>query len=173
MKDRRADIAGGTDQVLVNLARAVQTLDAAGIPLDATLGETQFAMRDGKRVPLHGGTGVDGVTNVVTWGSLTSTSDPVVRDLKREKVAAGSTLNRLDGETGYPVNFGTSFLLALAYTDDGPTAKAFLTYSNTENPKNPDYATATERFSAKKWRKVAFTEKQVEADTTSTVNVRG
>lgn len=168
-----AAATGGTDQVLVNLARAVQTLEAAGIPLDATLGETQFAMRDGKRVPLHGGTGVDGVTNVVTWGSLTSTSDPVVRDLKREKVAAGSTLNRLDGETGYPVNFGTSFLLALAYTDDGPTAKAFLTYSNTEIPKNPDYVTATERFSAKKWRTVAFTEKQVEADTTSTVNVRG
>ncbi|HNH95909.1 MAG TPA: penicillin acylase family protein, partial [Microthrixaceae bacterium] len=164
---------GGTDQVLVNLARAVQTLGAAGIPLDATLGDAQFAMRDGKRIPLHGGTGVDGVTNIVTWSSLYSTLDPAVLNLKREKVAAGSTLNGLDGETGYPVNYGTSFLLALAYTDDGPKAKAFLTYSNTENRKNPDYVTATERFSAKKWRDVAFTADQIEAATTSTTNVRG
>ena len=168
-----AAASGGTDQVLVNLARAVQTLGAAGIPLDATLGDAQFAMRDGKRIPLHGGTSVDGVTNIVTWSSLYSILDPAVLNLKREKVAAGSTLNGLDGETGYPVNYGTSFLLALAYTDDGPQAKAFLTYSNTENRKNPDYVTATERFSAKKWRDVAFTADQIEAATTSTTNVRG
>ncbi|MBS1839093.1 MAG: penicillin acylase family protein [Actinobacteria bacterium] len=168
-----APATGGTDQVLVNLARAVQTLEAAGIPLDATLGDAQFAMRDGHRVPLHGGTAVDGVTNVVTWGSLSSSEDPAVLGVKRENVVAGSTLNRLDGQTGYPVNFGTSFLLALAYTDQGPKAKAFLTYSNTEDRKNPDYLAATEQFSAKRWRTVDFTEQQIKADTTSTVTVRG
>lgn len=159
--------------MLVNLARAVQTLDKAGIALDATLGSAQFAVRDGRHVPLHGGNAVDGVTNVVTGGSLTSTADPAVRDPKLERIAAGSGLIRYDGETGYPINFGTSFLLALAYTDDGPTAKAFLTYSNTEDRKNPDYVVATEQFSAKKWRDVAFTEPQIKAATLRTAQVKG
>ena len=161
------------DVVLERLARAVQTLDAVGLPVDVTLGDAQFAMRDGERIPIHGGNAADGTTNIVGWGSGWSILDPALDDPTRERIVEGSGLATLGDETGYPVNNGTSFLMALAYTDDGPQAQVFLTYSDTEDRSADDYTAATERFSAKDWRTVDFTASDVEADTRSTVTVRG
>ena len=165
--------ASGDDPVLVNLARAVQTLQAAGFPVDATLAETQFALRNGTRVPMHGGEGIDGTTNVVSFGNLTSTADPAVVDAKKERLVAGSALWSLDGERGYPVTFGTSFLLAVELTPKGPKAKSFLTYSDTEDRSSPDYLAATERFARKQWRDVDFTAAQVRAKALRTETVQG
>jgi acyl-homoserine-lactone acylase len=164
---------GGRDPVLANLARAVLVLDEAGVELDATLGEVQFADRNGTIVPIHGGEGRDGVTNVVGWGTGWSTLDPALRDRERTPYVAGSSLADLDGTTGYPINNGTSFLMALAYTDAGPRAKAFLTYGNPGDGESPLFTEATEAFSDKAWRTVAFTEEDVAEATVSTTTVRG
>ncbi|MGH9112105.1 MAG: penicillin acylase family protein [Acidimicrobiales bacterium] len=165
--------AGGSDPVLENLARAVQVLQVAGLPIDATLGEVQFARRDGETIPIHGGDARDGTTNIVGYGSGASILDPALADVKREPVAPGSSLARVDGETGYLINNGTSFMMALELTDDGPHAKVFLTYGNTEDRSSDVYTEATERFSAKEWRDVAFTDEQIEDEATSTKTVRG
>lgn len=149
--------AGGDDPILVNLARAVQTLDRAEIPLDASLGDTQFTMRGDLRVPIHGGAGREGVTNMVDPRSDHSILDPDLAEVERELLVAGSPLTRLDGEVGYPVTGGSSFVLALAYGDAGPEAKAFLVYGNTEDRSADTYAEVTEQFSRKAWRDVAFT----------------
>jgi len=88
----------------------------------------------------------------------------------------GSSLVEVTGDvttTGYRINQGTSFLLALAYGPDGPQARAMLTCSDTEDRTNPDYVGETERFSAKQWRDVAFTTDQVRDAAVSTVVVRG
>jgi acyl-homoserine-lactone acylase len=161
------------DPVLVNLARAVQVLAEAGIAVDAPLGDVQFALRDGERVPIHGGDNRDGTTNIVGFGGGAPVLDPALIDRERELIAPGSSLGRVDGEVGYVINNGTSFLLALAFTDDGPQAKVFLTYSNTEDRSAADYTEATERFSAKDWRDVAFTDDRIQAELVSTVTVRG
>lgn len=166
--------AGGADPVLENLARAVQALDAAGLEPDVTLGEAQFALRNGEKVPIHGGSGVDGTTNVVGFGSSASIMDPALDELSRERVAVGSQLATIDDEdAGYLINNGTSFLMALAFTDEGPQAKVFLAYSDTEDRESDDYVAATRRFSEKDWRAVAFTEDDVADDTRSTTTVRG
>ena len=167
--------AGGptADPVLQNLARAVQVLDLAGIPVDATLGDAQFALRDGERVPIHGRNAVDGTTNVVGFGRGWSILDPGLTGLTRELVAPGSTLARTEGEAGYLVNNGTSFLLALAFTDDGPRARTFLTYGDSEDRSSPDYLDATQRFSDKEWRDVPFTSDEVDEATTDIATVRG
>jgi len=159
---------GGPDPVLVNLATAVQALDKAGLEVDVPLGDVQFALRDGKRIPIHGGNFFDGTTNVVGRGGRTSASilDDAIPD-----VPGG--LDDTDGDPGYGVDNGTSFLLALAFTKDGPQAKAFLTYGNTEDRKDPLYTEATERFSRKEWRDVPLTEKAIEEAATSTVTVKG
>jgi acyl-homoserine-lactone acylase len=159
--------------VLQNLARAVQVLEVAGVPVDATLGEVQFALRAGERVPIHGGNSADGTTNVVGFGSGGTVLDPEITGLSRELVAPGSSLATLDGETGYPINNGTSFLLALAFTEDGPEARTFLTYGDSEDRSSPGYVDATRRFSAKEWRDVPFTPDEVEEATTEAVTVRG
>ncbi|HEX6568576.1 MAG TPA: penicillin acylase family protein, partial [Acidimicrobiales bacterium] len=167
--------AGGpaADTVLQNLARAAQVLDTAGIPVDATLGEAQFALRDGERIPIHGGNAFDGTTNVVGFGRGWSTLDPALTGLTRELVAPGSALARVDGETGYVINNGTSFLMALEFTEDGPEARTFLTYGDTEDRSSADYTEATQRFSDKSWREVPFTADEVEAATIEAITVRG
>lgn len=162
------------DPVLQWMARAVQKLDIAGFDPSVTLGEVQVAPRAGELVPIHGGTGTqDGVTNVVGWGGLRSTQDPAV-DLAPEDVAPDSGLAELDdGSTGYFINNGTSFMMALEFTDEGPSAQVFLTYSNTEDREDPAYLEATERFSAKDWRTVLFDPDAVEEAATSTATVTG
>ena len=165
---------GAPDPVLVNLARAVQSLDAAGFAVDATLDEMQFALRDGERIPMHGGDDY-GTTNVVGWvpGADASILDPALAEIAYEPLVPGSTLARLDGMAGYPVNVGTSFLLALAFTEDGPQARAFLAYGDTEDRTSDTYSAATEALSAKAWREVAFTDEAIEADLVSETVVSG
>lgn len=164
----------GPDPVLVNLARAVQALEAAGLAPDATLGSVQFALRNGTRIPVHGGTGIDGTTNIVGYGGLSATiTDPSLTQPDRQRLAPGSALYRLGDEVGTPIVSGTSFLMALEFTDDGPQARAFLVYGQSEDPTAEIFTAATQRFSAKDWRPVEFTEDDVAAATTATVTVRG
>jgi acyl-homoserine-lactone acylase len=168
-----APSGGAPDPVLVDLARAVQSLEAAGFAADATLGEVQFALRDGERIPIHGGNARDGTTNVVGWGTDPSVLDPALLGTERETLVPGSSLAQVGGESGYPVNNGTSFLMALSFTDDGPQARVFLTYGETEDRSSGLYTEATEAFSDKEWRDVAFTDAEIEADLVDTVRVRG
>ena len=169
--------AEGPDPVLVALGRAVQTLDAAEVPVDVTLGEVQQAERGGTMVPIHGGSGVDGTTNVVGWGRGWSTLDPALVALERTPVTTESQLaTTTDGErstVGYRINNGTSFLMALEYTDHGPRARTFLTYANTADRSAPDHLAATQRFSDKDWKDVRFTVADVSATATSVTEVRG
>jgi acyl-homoserine-lactone acylase len=65
---------------------------------------------------------------------------------------------------GYAINNGTSFLMALSFTDDGPEAYAFLTYGNTGDRTSPLFVSQTERFSQKDWRRILFTEDEVAAE---------
>jgi acyl-homoserine-lactone acylase len=161
------------DPVVQNLARAVQVLETAGIPVDAPLGEVQFAWRNGERIPIHGGNGADGTTNIVGFGRSWSITDPALTGMTREMVAPGSALARVEGELGYPVNNGTSFLMAVAFTDDGPRARTFLTYGGTEDRADRDYTEATQRFSDKEWRDVPFADDEVEEAAIETVTVQG
>jgi len=162
------------DPVLVNLARAVQVLDLAGLPVDVPLGDVQAAVRDGERIPVHGGTGLDGTTNVVGRGGLASYSilDDEIPDLPSGDYAPGSGLGDLDGTPTYGIANGTSFLLAVAFGDDGPEAKAFLTYGNTEDRSSDLYTEATQRFSDKGWREVLFDPEAIEDAATTTLTVR-
>jgi acyl-homoserine-lactone acylase len=165
--------ADGPDPILEFLARAVQKLQAAGLPVDVTLGDAQFALRNGTKVPIHGGNSFDGTTNVVGFGSPGSIVDPAFDELNREVVAPNSQLARIGADTGYLINNGTSFLLALAFTDDGPEARVFLNYSDTEDRRDPNYVEATQRFSVKDWRTVAWTDQQIERQQTDKETVRG
>ena len=65
---------------------------------------------------------------------------------------------------GYPVNVGTSFLMAVEFTDDGPRARALLTYSQSGDPGSPHFTDQTRMFSRKEWRPVLFRRADILAD---------
>jgi acyl-homoserine-lactone acylase len=138
--------ATGDDPVLVALGQAVKVLELGGRTPDATLRETQYAPRAATRIPVPGGLGSDGVTNVVSWGGLGSSTETVPS--RGDRVAPGTTLTA----DGYPINYGTSFIMTVDYTRGAPRAWALLTYSNTGDRTSPLFDAQLQRFSEKKWR---------------------
>jgi acyl-homoserine-lactone acylase len=148
----------GEPQSLIKLARATLLLAQAGVALDTPLGKVQFSDRNGGRIPIHGGDGgYDGIANFVNYASNGTTLEPVPA---YERVRGSRFLTK----DGYPINRGSSFVMALEYTAQGPRAQAFLTYSQSGDPASPLYYDQTELFSAKKWRRILYTEAEIKAD---------
>ncbi len=147
-----------TTPLLMALATAVDIITTAGFSVDSTIGSAQFTERSGERIPLHGGTEVDGTTNIVSWSGLSTSTEPSPD--RGEPVADGSPL-RADG---YPVNFGTSFIMTVDYSAGPVQAWSLLTYGETGDRESPLFDSQTLRFSAKEWRTVAFTDEQIRAD---------
>ncbi|MFI8951570.1 penicillin acylase family protein [Streptomyces sp. NPDC053750] len=120
------------------LADAVGELRAAGIPLDAPLGEHQFVVRGGERIPVGGGTESLGI-----WNKIEPVWNP-----------AGG---------GYTeVTTGSSYIQAVGW--DGsrcPVARTLLTYSQSSNPGSRHYADQTRLFSGEKWVTSRFCERDI------------
>ena len=120
------------------LADTVAELRAAGIALDSRLGEHQFVVRDGRRIPVPGGTESLGV-----WNKVEPVWDP-----------AGG---------GYTeVTTGSSYIQAVGW-DGGrcPVARTLLTYSQSSNPNSPHFGDQTRLFSGEKWVTSRFCEKDI------------
>ncbi|MDQ0935389.1 acyl-homoserine lactone acylase PvdQ [Streptomyces turgidiscabies] len=120
------------------LADAVTELRVAGIPLNARLGDHQYVVRQGRRLPVGGGTESLGVWNKIepVW----DTANGGYRDNK----------------------FGSSHIQAVGW--DGsrcPVARTLLTYSQSSNPNSPHFADQTRLFSAEKWVRARFCEKDI------------
>ncbi|MFD5568606.1 penicillin acylase family protein [Streptomyces cadmiisoli] len=120
------------------LADAVNELRAAGIPLDARLGNHQFVVRDGRRIPVGGGAHVLGV-----WNMLQPRWDT--------------------GRGGYTeVTHGSSFIQAVGW--DGsrcPVARVLLTYSQSSDPNSAHFADQTRLFSEERWVTSRFCERDI------------
>ncbi|MFI9828898.1 penicillin acylase family protein [Streptomyces sp. NPDC051913] len=128
----------GTTAFTTALADTVTELRAAGIALNSPLGEHQFVVRDGKRIPVPGGTESLGVWNKV---------EPVWDAAKG----------------GYTeVSTGSSYIQAVGW--DGsrcPVARTLLTYSQSSNPDSPHYSDQTRLFSQERWVTSRFCEKDI------------
>ncbi len=120
------------------LADAVAELRAAGIALDAPLGRHQFVVRNGKRLPIGGGTESLGIWNK---------TEPVWN-------AAGG---------GYTqVSSGSSYIQAVGWDDSRcPVARTLLTYSQSENPKSPHFSDQTRLYAGERWVTSRFCEKDI------------
>jgi acyl-homoserine-lactone acylase len=155
-------------RALENLARAVRLLERRGLALDVPLGELQFApSKLPRRVPIHGGIeSWEGVMNMQQGGASRTTLEPV------------PTAPRVDGsrfltEEGYPVLHGTSFLMVVEYTDDGPRAEAVLTYGQSGDPAAEHFIDQTLLYSRKEWRPVLFQDDQIRRDVRREYTVSG
>ncbi|NUV39168.1 penicillin acylase family protein [Streptomyces sp. CAI-24] len=132
----------GIDTVAPGLSRAladtVTELRAARIALDAPLGKHQFVVRNGKRIPVGGGTESLGV-----WNKIEPVWNP----------AAG----------GYTeVSAGSSYIQAVGWDDSRcPVARTLLTYSQSSNPNSPHYSDQTRLFSERRWVTSRFCEKDI------------
>ncbi|MBK3576634.1 penicillin acylase family protein [Streptomyces sp. MBT65] len=115
------------------LADAVQDFAAGDLPVDVELG----AVQKWAGIPLPG---CDvGCFDVVEAGPDSGTGTPT----------AGA--------------FGSSFLMTVELTPDGPRAHTLLTYGESANPTSPHFSDQTRLFSRKQWVTERFTQAEIAA----------
>lgn len=153
----------GPDPVVAAVVQAVGVLTAAGLALDDPLGAVQWAQRGDHRVPVHGGGEGDGVANVLApVGSLSSHSlEPGPTRLAPVADRGGRTGL---AEGGYRVTYGTSFVMAVELTDDGPKGVGLLAYGQSGDPRSPHHVDGTRAYAAKATRRLLFADADIEAD---------
>lgn len=107
------------------LRAALDRLGAAGIEPAAPLGALQYTLRDGHRIPVHGGD-LEGTANQAMFQGdrTTRLPRPDWPDIQQPRTGLA--------EGGYPIDYGTSFLMIVAYGPDGPDARGLLTYATRE-----------------------------------------
>jgi len=150
--------AEGVDPVHTALATAITRLAAAGFGPDATLADAQYTLKGDERIAVPGGFGFEGAVNIVDYSRDNTT---VLPKIPRAPVVNAAT--RLT-EDGYLITYGTSFVMALEFTDDGPRADALLTYSQSTDPASPHFADQTRLFGEDGWRAIRFSEADIAAD---------
>ncbi|MDV9170757.1 penicillin acylase family protein [Streptomyces sp. W16] len=127
-------INGDDARVQHALADAVQDFAARDLPVDVALGAVQ--KWDGIPLP-----GCDvGCFDVVEAGPDSGTGTPT----------AGA--------------FGSSFLMTVELTPDGPRAHTLLTYGQSANPASPHFSDQTRLFARKQWVTERFTQAQIAGD---------
>lgn len=117
------------------MSDAVARLDQARLPLDAKLGTVQFVIRNGARIPLHGGP---------TFNSMNATLTPGV---------------------GYtdPIAPSNAYIQIVSFDASGPRARAILASSQSAEPDSPYYADQTIAYSRKQWAQLPFTPEAIAA----------
>jgi len=119
------------------LLEAAAEIQDEGIALDAPWGEVQVRIDGDDRIAVHGGPGTAGVLNMQ----------------RSRKIAGGIT----------PVH-GSSYIQIVGFDKDGPVADAILSYSQSTNPTSRHYADQTRNYAAKKWHRLPFSDKEIEAE---------
>jgi acyl-homoserine-lactone acylase len=127
----------GNPLVAAALRGAVDDVRGLGKGLGVTLREVQYEQRGNQRIPIHGGPGDP-------EGDFNAINVPWVA-----------------GE-GYPdVPHGSSFVMAVRFTNGCPQSRSILTYSLSTNPRSRWFADQTRMFSRKAWVRDRFCERQV------------
>ena len=98
------------------------------------------------------------VANQVFYGSLSTALEP--------RPSRGEVVNEVTdlAADGYLVTYGSSFIMAMEFADDGPRGEAILTYGQSDDPTSAHHVDQMKAFSAKQWRPILFTEEAIAND---------
>jgi len=122
------------------LATAVSSMEARGIPIDASIGEVQRAPQTGG-APLPGCLEGDGCYAAIGSSFPTPTS-------KQAEVTGGTSI----------------VMFTELQAGHEPVAKGLLAYSQSEDPTSPYYEDQTQRFSKNEWITLPWTPASVAED---------
>ena len=107
---------------------------------------------------MHGGNRYEGIANLQV--ATTSQSGSSGRSYIDSPIFSGSNERLGDSETltssGYNIVHGSSFIMTLNYTEDGPSAEAILSYSQSGSSSSEHFSDQTELYRDKVWRDIYF-----------------
>jgi len=163
------------DTTLTQFARAVQVIDAAGLAYDATLGDVQFVERSlpdgsatGVKIPWGGAHNIEGgfnVFNIIPGNNGTL--------LPRHTYTPLNSNSMMSAEAqGYHINYGSSWMMVINFTDDGPKGRGILTYSQSRGYGSDHFLDQTMRYSNQPGlRDIYFTEDEISANVINEVTL--
>ncbi len=153
---------------LEQFAQAIIKINNAGIALDETLGNVQFAERSlpdgspsGVKIPWAGAHNIEGGFNV--FNSRTGNDGTL---LPRHVYPAQDTSSILSTEAGgYHIGYGSSWMSVVNFTDQGPVARGLLSYSQSRTYGDEHNTDQSELYSSQpQLRPLRFTEADIEAN---------
>ena len=141
------DMAATTPNTLINdgsalkaLAAAIKNVEASGFALDATIADIQFTektMADGSasgtKFPWAGSKHHEGGFNVFSSAKSDDTLFPIHQYTQVLDVETATPLRSGLTTDGYHINYGSSWMFVVNFTDNGPSARGLLSYSQSSN----------------------------------------
>jgi len=156
---------------LAQFAQAIVNVESAGLALDATLGSVQFVERSladgsasGVKIPWAGSHNIEGGFNV--FDVRNGNDGSVLRRHVYPTEISGSILSAEAG--GYHINYGSSWMTVVNFTDEGPVARGLLSYSQSSEYGSDHNEDQTLLYSQQpQLRPLRFTEADIEANKVS------
>ncbi len=131
------------------LAHAMLNLQSNGVSLTSSLADVQFVEKSlagghasGEQLPWAGPMHVEGGFNVFRFdrSNLTrSTLIPYADYQTLPDAITGKPLASNLSSQGYPVNYGSSWMFVMNFTEDGPVAKGLLTMSQSSDSRSEHF----------------------------------
>ena len=156
------------DPIVRALTTAIERLDRAGIPIDAPLDAVQYVAGRSSRIPVPGCSDLEGCLDVVGFTDRLTTS--LLPASKR--VGESSDTTGL-GRDGYPINYGSSFVLSVKLGGGAPRADAVLVYGENEEPSSKHSDDQAQVWAQGHLRPVLFDEVEIAKATEARMTVRG
>jgi len=122
------------------LAAAIKNVEASGFALDAKVGDIQFTEKtladgsaSGIKFPWAGSKNQEGGFNVFGSAKSDDTLYNIHQYAPVMDVETGNALSSGLTTDGYHINYGSSWIFVVNFTDNGPSARGILTYSQSSN----------------------------------------
>jgi len=155
--------------VLKSFAAAVANVESSNFALDANMGDIQFTEKtladgnaSGEKFPWAGAKNKEGGFNV--FGSATSddTMYPIHQYFPVLDVETGKPLASGLSSSGYHINYGSSWVFVVNFTDSGPSGRGILTYSQSSNTESAHLTDQNKVYSdTTALRPLLFTEAEI------------
>ncbi len=163
------------EETMAQFARAVDVLNQAGVAPDAQFGDVQFIERSlpngtasGVRIPWGGAHNIEGgfnVFNIVTGNNGTLMPRHTYAPLNSDTIMSADA-------QGYHINYGSSWMMVINFTDEGPEGRGILTYSQSRNYGTEHFDDQTRLYSEQpSLRDLYFTEADITANTIGTLTL--
>src|SRR5699024_10877375 len=167
------------DPILQALASAMGRLMATGIAPTGRLADHQNIVKaEGHEpIPVTGGNSIEGVFNMSETAIPTRSTSRLTTVVTGEENICSevsglcSPLTTKDGEAAYRINYGSSFVMALMYGDNGPKAEMLLSYSQSHDPASEFFDDQTKKYGQLEWRDMVFSPEAVAANKVREVKV--
>lgn len=144
------EMAATTPNTLINdgsalkaLAAAIKNIEASGFALDATMADIQFTEKtmvdgsaSGTKFPWAGSKHQEGGFNIFSSAKSDYTMFPIHQYTPVLDVETATPLRSGLTTDGYHLNYGSSWMFVVNFTDNGPDARGLLSYSQSSNTES-------------------------------------